>query len=842
MNKKIDKIIQLNSLFWQYPVITEKEFYNQNKENPNYLGFPWATIIDKHIRLKEIYDLLKPLVKHNNYYTCCQHISFRELIPLFKHIGINTVYCCHKILQEDYIKEVKILPCPLYAVNIEDPKRNHIFNNIDDFVTLDRKYKYSFMGALTEQNTNNRKFIFDNFKNRTDTFIHKIDKWHFENIVYSHYQNAKEQLNINEKHLSDKNKYNEVLLNSRYSLCPRGSGPNTIRFWESLACGSIPILLSDDLELPDNKNKLWKQSIVRIKERNISKVDMIINAITPDEEMYRRCNCIRLYKSFKNNYKNNYKNDNNSKKIIHYCCNSYENNSVGGVARYDYNIKLAFPDRIFIQQKDPRLLELCNRYKDDDLIVITDNHLACDVPNDVNTILVHHGVAEVHAEREPSWNEYWKNLCCEGQKKMLYYRDPNTTKIISISQFCTDEFKRIYDKEYTKFHIEKVLHCSELNENRFKTNFNDNPNILGSWIGKHKGAHLINDIKKSLVEYNFNNLSVYIDDKGIDDFNKRKQDIYLENDVYLCLSLHEGNSYAALDALLCGLVVVSSDVGLFYKDVPDECFVKLDWKKLNDVEYVKSKIEYGWKNREIIARKGREWYMKNCRLQDWKYIMNRIVNEKQNSVYLFQQFYIDNNNERYEEIKYTLKKNVNNDIITKIILLNEKIYSKEEFGLTEEEMKKIVQINIGERLTYKIFIEYASKYNGYVLLSNSDIYFDSSLKNIFNSNLHKGKYALCQVRVEDDTKELYTTNFGSSQDSWLFYSKYLPKVNLERYNIKLGIPGCENKFAYFLYMDLYNLENKPYYIKTFHVHKSNIRNYSQSDRYSRPYYFIEPTY
>ena len=34
-----------------------------------------------------------------------------------------------------------------------------------------------------------------------------------------------------------------------------------------------------------------------------------------------------------------------------------------------------------------------------------------------------------------------------------------------------------------------------------------------------------------------------------------------------------------LDALLCGLIVVSTNVGLFFKDVPDDCFVKFLEKK-----------------------------------------------------------------------------------------------------------------------------------------------------------------------------------------------------------------------------------------------------------------------
>ena len=35
--------------------------------------------------------------------------------------------------------------------------------------------------------------------------------------------------------------------------------------------------------------------------------------------------------------------------IIHYCCGSYDSGDYGGVARYDYHIKLIFPNRKFFQ-------------------------------------------------------------------------------------------------------------------------------------------------------------------------------------------------------------------------------------------------------------------------------------------------------------------------------------------------------------------------------------------------------------------------------------------------------------------------------------------------------------
>ena len=108
-------------------------------------------------------------------------------------------------------------------------------------------------------------------------------------------------------------------------------------------------------------------------------------------------------------------------------------------------------------------------------------------------------------------------------------------------------------------------------------------------------------------------------------FNQKKQNIYLNSDIFLQLSNSEGNSYATLDALLCGVVVVSSNVGLFYKDVPEDCFVKLDWTRNNDVKYVEEKLKYAWEHREELGRKGREWYMKNCRLENWISRMRNVI-------------------------------------------------------------------------------------------------------------------------------------------------------------------------------------------------------------------------
>ena len=77
-----NEILNKTGLFWQYPAITEKTCYEQNKDNTNYLGIPWATIIDgrRSININNIFKLIKQhTVPNKEYYTCCQHIIFHIL-------------------------------------------------------------------------------------------------------------------------------------------------------------------------------------------------------------------------------------------------------------------------------------------------------------------------------------------------------------------------------------------------------------------------------------------------------------------------------------------------------------------------------------------------------------------------------------------------------------------------------------------------------------------------------------------------------------------------------------------------------------------------------------------
>jgi len=243
-----NKIVTDYKLFWQFPVITEETVSSQEKKNSNYIGFPWATVIDKHYNLKVIYNIIKPKLEENiDYITCCQHINFSYLLPLFSELGIKTLYTPHKVLGADFAGGIRLKAAPLYAVNIEDKERNKVFIG-KDFMNVERKYLYSFMGGYQRGYlTDIRKKIFL-MDHSANTFIKNTGDWHFNCVVYNHKQNHKGELNENMEHKQKTYAYNELLLKSKFTLCHSGSGSNSIRFWEALGAGSIPVLLADTLE------------------------------------------------------------------------------------------------------------------------------------------------------------------------------------------------------------------------------------------------------------------------------------------------------------------------------------------------------------------------------------------------------------------------------------------------------------------------------------------------------------------------------------------------------------------------------------------------------------------
>ena len=93
------------------------------------------------------------------------------------------------------------------------------------------------------------------------------DSWHYEKVVYQKQVigSAKEVENENLINESATEEFLKILKQSTFSLCPSGSGPNSIRLWESIGTGAIPVILSDTWAPPGNP-RLWEMAVIFCKE------------------------------------------------------------------------------------------------------------------------------------------------------------------------------------------------------------------------------------------------------------------------------------------------------------------------------------------------------------------------------------------------------------------------------------------------------------------------------------------------------------------------------------------------------------------------------------------------
>lgn len=228
--------------------------------------------------------------------------------------------------------------------------------------------------------------------------------------------------------------------------------------------------------------------------------------------------------------------------------------------------------------------------------------------------------------------------------------------------------------------------------------------------------------------------------------------------------------------------------------------------------------------------------------------------EADGEIHIFTQFFIHRDPTRNREIQQCIRLNTNNRLVTKVHLLNERMYSEEEIGTVSD---KLIQVDIGKRLRFSDVFQYIRKCNirGYLVLCNVDIFFDKTLENLKISNLAFEKSSIIQLRFEyrgDDSLAAPIESlplvqcpiFGprfDSQDTWIFHSNYmLTKAQEKAFYFEFGKPGCDNKIVYLLKIMGYKIFNDPVVVKTYHNHKSTDRDYSTKDSIGKPWGGICP--
>ncbi|WOD06172.1 exostosin family protein [Marinomonas sp. GJ51-6] len=265
--------------FWQYPCATEKQAYENHRAifSPEhidrtskvvnlYLPLPWATYIDKKefpsdylTKIKKYIEKYSAIANYNGYqlkvHSVCQHIHWVRILEKSEWLGVTDLHISHKdskseAAQKEVGTQIQLHGWTLIAVNYETPERSL---GMERKPINERRLLASFIGAhMSHYRDDSRIKLFKAAKeyNSDDILVDLGKEWHFNKVVYE-----EQVLNrkVDQAHLDEHGKrtlrYNLILSDSKFSLCPEGADSNTLRFWESIAVGTIPIIFSTDLSI-----------------------------------------------------------------------------------------------------------------------------------------------------------------------------------------------------------------------------------------------------------------------------------------------------------------------------------------------------------------------------------------------------------------------------------------------------------------------------------------------------------------------------------------------------------------------------------------------------------------
>ena len=231
-------------------------------------------------------------------------------------------------------------------------------------------------------------------------------------------------------------------------------------------------------------------------------------------------------------------------------------------------------------------------------------------------------------------------------------------------------------------------------------------------------------------------------------------------------------------------------------------------------------------------------YIHNCSSEDNMFLAKQNLNKILKPIILIQQFFEHKNPQRQQELVQCLETNVKNQYIDKIILLNEKIY---DLPITDP---KITQININQRVSYYYILNYI-KYkinNAICIFSNTDIYFNHTLQLLHTIDLKDRFLALLRYNIDKHNHaHLHHDGRPDSQDAWIIDSDISIDIGND-FKFQLGKPGCDNAITYIMMKHRYVVSNPSLSIKCYHLHQTEIRDYTPTDLVITPFYhFTFPT-
>lgn len=226
-----------------------------------------------------------------------------------------------------------------------------------------------------------------------------------------------------------------------------------------------------------------------------------------------------------------------------------------------------------------------------------------------------------------------------------------------------------------------------------------------------------------------------------------------------------------------------------------------------------------------------------------------VLDERPKELWFITQLYIPEKGRRAKEIRECLEKNLEISCIDKVVLLNESDLSMN--WNTMKGSEKVIQHVIYNRLTYHKVLQWIYNNvpkNTLVAFANADIYLDAdSWRDLWSVRTDNVFMALLRWDLQEDGEE--PKLFGprnDSQDTWVVDSDSIQKTEWNWLNSTLEFPfgkaGCDNAITVEMLKKKFLVVNPALSLKTFHNHKTNIRNYDVADVVDKPVYlYVDPT-
>jgi len=212
-------------------------------------------------------------------------------------------------------------------------------------------------------------------------------------------------------------------------------------------------------------------------------------------------------------------------------------------------------------------------------------------------------------------------------------------------------------------------------------------------------------------------------------------------------------------------------------------------------------------------------------------------------IVLIQQYFKHPNIFRQNEYDECLEHNLACPYIDRIVMLTE---TPEMENALELQHPKIYAHCIGKRLTFSDAMIWAAKNlpdSTHIIIANLDIYFDDTLKELYNINMRDTCLALLRHDV-GKTGPFCWPNTNKprqdSQDAWMFQLPFPEKAleNVSGLDIQLGQRGCDNAIAYEFVQRRFRVANPGLSIRALHLHNVQERNYGLNGLIVRPKYIL----